>query len=273
MNREALDHFYALLRSKVGILLDEKKDYLIQSRLQPLARNYQFESVEAFIEDLLAQPLGERHWESFVALTTNETSFFRDRHFFEGIRDHVLPKLIAERAATKTLNIWSAAASTGQEAYSISLLIRESFPELARWKINIVATDISPLNISRAEAGVYSHAETERGLDAHYRNRHFTKHGDGRYEVSKAIRDMVSFSTMNLIEPWPRLPKFDLILLRNVMIYFGQDTKDRLLDQMHASLAPGGILVLGATETIYANPRFGIQRYEKFSCYSPRSAS
>lgn len=271
MNREALDQFYGLLRSKVGILLDEKKDYLIQSRLQPVARKHGYESVEGLIEDLLHQPVGERHWESFVALTTNETQFFRDRHFFDGIRDYVLPKLIAERSTDKTLNIWSAAASTGQEAYSVSLLIRDSFPELARWKINILATDISPLNIARAQSGVYSQAETDRGLDVNYRNRYFTGHGDGRYEIAESLRNMVNFSTMNLIEAWPRLPKFDLILLRNVMIYFGQDTKDRLLDQIHANLAPGGFLVLGASESIYANARFGLQQHEKFSCYSPRS--
>lgn len=271
MSREALDQFYSLLRSKVGILLDEKKDYLIQSRLQPVARKYSFDNVESFIEDLLSQPLGERHWESFIALTTNETQFFRDRHFFDGIRDFVLPQLLAARSSVKTLNIWSAAASTGQEAYSIGLLIRESFPELAQWKVNIVATDISPLNIARAQAGVYTQAEIERGLDANYRNRHFTRHGDGRFEITKGIRGMVNFSTMNLIETWPRLPKFDLILLRNVMIYFGQDTKDRLIDQMHASLAAGGYLVLGASETIFGNNRFSLHQHEKFSCYSPRS--
>lgn len=271
MNREALDQFYGLLRSKVGILLDEKKDYLIQSRLQPVARKFDYECVEALIEDLLKHPVGERHWESFVALTTNETQFFRDRHFFDGIRDYALPRLIAGRSGQKSLNIWSAAASTGQEAYSIGLMIRESFPELARWKINIVATDISPLNIARAQAGVYSQAEMDRGLDVLYRNRYFNRHGDGRFEIAEGIRDMVNFSTMNLIDPWPRLPKFDLILLRNVMIYFGQDTKDRLLDQMHASLAPGGYLVLGASETIFGNVRFSLQHQEKFSCYTPRS--
>jgi chemotaxis protein methyltransferase CheR len=271
MSREALDQFYGLLRSKVGILLDEKKDYLIQSRLQPVARKFEYESVETLIEDLLGQPVGERHWESFVALTTNETQFFRDRHFFDGMRDFVLPKLIDARRDEKTLNIWSAAASTGQEAYSVGLLIRDAFPELARWKINILATDISPLNIARAQAGVYSQAETDRGLDPHYRNHYFTGHGDGRYEIAQSLRSMVSYNTMNLIEVWPRLPRFDLILLRNVMIYFGQDTKDRLLDKVYANLAPDGYLVLGASESIYANPRFGLQQHEKFSCYSPRS--
>lgn len=271
MNREALDQFYGLLRSKVGILLDEKKDYLIQSRLQPVARKYGYGSIEVLIEDLLHQPVGERHWESFIALTTNETQFFRDRHFFEGIQNYALPKLIAERSAEKVLNIWSAAASTGQEAYSMCLMIRDSFPELARWKINIIATDISPLNIARAQSGVYSQAETDRGLNPYYRERYFIGHGDGRYEIAECFKDMVNFSTMNLIEAWPRLPKFDLILLRNIMIYFGQDTKDRLLDQIHANLVPGGYLVLGASESIYANARFGLQQYEKFSCYSPRS--
>lgn len=271
MNREALDQFYGLLRSKVGILLDEKKDYLIQSRLQPLARKYGYDNVEPLIEDLLTQPVGERHWESFVALTTNETQFFRDRHFFDGIRDHVLPKLMELRRAEKTLNIWSAAASTGQEAYSIGLMIRDALPELARWKVNIVATDISPLNIARAKAGVYSHAETERGLDRHYRDRYFSSHGDGRYEISENLRSMINFSTMNLIEPWPRFPKFDLILLRNVMIYFGQDTKDRLLGQIRSNLAPDGFLVLGASETIYGDSRFGSQQFDKLFCYTSRS--
>ena len=271
MSREALDQFYELLRSKVGIMLDEKKDYLIQSRLQPVARKFGYASVEALIDDLVGQPVGERHWESFVALTTNETQFFRDRHFFDGMRDFVLPKLIAARRDEKTLNIWSAAASTGQEAYSVGLLIRDAFPELARWKINILATDISPLNIARAKAGVYSQAETDRGLDLHYRNRYFTEHGDGRYEISEALRSMVSYNTMNLIEGWPRLPRFDLILLRNVMIYFGQDTKDRLLDKIYTNLVADGYLVLGASESIYANPRFGLQQHEKLSCYSPRS--
>lgn len=271
MSRQAFNQFYELLRSKVGIVLDEKKDYLIQSRLQPVARKYDYETVEALIEDLLAQPVGERHWESFVALTTNETQFFRDRHFFDGIRNFVLPKLIAGRSVEKSLNIWSAAASTGQEAYSIGLLIRDSFPELARWKINILATDISPLNIARAQAGVYSQAETDRGLDPHYRNRYFTGHGDGRYEIDQALRSMVTYKTMNLIEAWPRMPCFDLILLRNVMIYFGQDTKDRLLKQIYSNLAHDGYLVLGASESVFTNPHFSLQQNKKFSCYSPRS--
>lgn len=270
MKRKIYDQFYVLLRNRVGISLDEKKDYLIESRLKPVACKYEFDSVEVLVEHLLKNSVGQCHWESFVALTTNETQFFRDPHVFDGIRDYVLPKLIESRREEKVLNIWSAAASTGQEAYSIAILIRESFPELASWKINIVATDISSESIARAKVGIYTSRETERGLDVRYRNRYFIPRGDSHFEISEDVRCMVSFSTVNLVSSWPRPLKFDLILLRNVLIYFDQPIKNRILDQVHITLAAGAYLVLGASEYIHANSKFCLNQNGKFSCYSQK---
>lgn len=269
MNKSTFKLFCSLLRQNTGISLDETKEYLLQSRLTPIAKKYSCETVDVLVEKLVSEHVGLKHWEAFVALTTNETHFFRDNHFFDGIRDYILPNIISERLSVKTLKIWSAASSTGQEAYSLAMLIRDFYPGLLNWKIEIFATDISPDNILRAKLGIYNQIEAERGLNSHCLNRHFSKLQDGRYRINDDIRSMVFFTKLNLIRAWPMLPQYDLILLRNVMIYFDKPTRDLLLSKIHKNLSSSGYLVLGATETIFANQSYNLHQFKRFSCYSP----
>ena len=185
------------------------------------------------------------------ALTTNETTFFRDYNPFESLRVTVLPDLIARKRSTRTLAVWSAGCSSGQEPYSIAMTVREHFPELLSWQLTILGTDISPTVLDRACRGRYGQLEVNRGLPAHLLVRHFTRAGM-EWEIEEPIRRMVRFQRHNLVEEWPVLPTFDLILMRNVMIYFGPETKRRVLARLHEQLTPQGYLLLGASETTYA---------------------
>lgn len=267
MSKEYLPQFYTMLEEHIGISLDDTKQYLIESRLLPLSQKAGHADVYSFVKEIVQSQVGHLHWQVFEALTTNETSFFRDKHVFDGLKNQILPMLIASRRKEKALCIWSSAVSAGQEAYSIAMLIREHFPELYDWHILIQATDISEAILNKARAGVYSASEVKRGIDQHLLQRYFRPHGEG-YQVISSIRDMVSFSSHNLVAPWPLYPKFDLIMLRNVLIYFNQSVKNRVLEKMHKQLnGANSVLVLGASESIYMNDLFKIVPLEKISYY------
>ena len=182
------------------------------------------------------------------AMVTNETSFFRDHHPFEDLRTTILPELIRRRAAERRLDLWSAAASTGQEPYSLAILIREQFPELAGWSVNILATDLSAEVLERARAGRYNQIEVNRGLPVTLLMKYFRQQGT-TWELVEEVRRMVDFRALNLARPWPPLPPMDLILLRNVMIYFEPETKREILGRVARLLRPGGYLLLGSAET------------------------
>ena len=267
MSKEYLPQFYAMLEEHIGISLDDTKQYLIESRLMPLSQKRGHAEVYAFVKELVQTPLGAMHWQAFEALTTNETSFFRDKHVFDALKNQILPMLISHHRKEKALCIWSSAVSAGQEAYSIAILIREHFPELHDWNILIQATDISEAILDKARAGIYSSSEVKRGLDERYLQKYFREHGDG-YQINSSIRSMVNFLPHNLVASWPFYPKFDLILLRNVLIYFNQATKNKVLEKMHRQLnGKDGILILGASESIYMNELFKTIPLEKISYY------
>jgi chemotaxis protein methyltransferase CheR len=268
MSKEYLPQFYAMLERHIGISLDDTKQYLIESRLLPLSQKGGYQDVYVFVKDLVQSPIGAIHWQAFEALTTNETSFFRDRHVFDGLKNHILPMLIAGRRKEKTLRVWCSAVSAGQEAYSIAMLLRESFPELYDWNILIQATDISESILDKARAGIYSATEVKRGLDQHYLQKYFHQQGKDGYQVNPVIRNMVNFLPHNLVGDWPFYPKFDLIMLRNVLIYFNQETKNKVLEKMHKQLhSDNGVLVLGASESIYMNGLYKTIPLEKISYY------
>ena len=270
MTDPVYDKFYALLEQKTGICLDETKQYLIEARLANLLKASGNDTMVDFLGTLTGSPVGEVHWQAFEALTTNETLFFRDRPFFDALAYHILPGIIQQKKADRTLRISCSAVSTGQEAYSVVMLLKQFFPELNGWDIYLQATDISNKALERARLGVYSKTEVERGLDAGQIQKFFTRTPDGRYEVIPAIRDAVTFLPSNLLEPSPAYPKFDLILLRNVLIYFSQATKDRVLEKMHRQLnTAGGVLALGSTESILSGKLFKMHQYGKISCYTP----
>ena len=236
------------VRSEAGIVIDPGKEYLVESRLAPLVRSEGLASIEALVQNLRAGRQTELHRKVVDAMTTNETTFFRDIDPFEYLRTDVLPKLIATRKVARRLSIWYAASSTGQEPYSVSILLREHFPELNDWQIEQVGTDISRKALERAREGKYSQLEVNRGMPAKLLLKYFDKKGLD-WQLKPAIRSMVTFQEMNLNGAWPRLGPFDIVFIRNVMIYFDVGAKKTILGRIHDLLRPDGYLFLGAAET------------------------
>lgn len=243
------EYVRSIAKSKAAIVLESDKQYLVESRLSPLAEEEGFESLQALIAALRKADVSSKlHSRAIDALTTNETLFFRDLHPFDALRDHIIPELIAARKDRKYLNIWSAASSTGQEAYSVAMLLKDSFPELRSWKVSIVGTDISETAVKQARAGSYGQHEISRGLPAALLMRHFTQVAD-RWTIKAGLRNMVDFQNMNLVGSWPQMPVFDLILIRNVLIYFDNESRRKILHRLVRQLAPDGYMAMGSAET------------------------
>ena len=240
-----------LMHERAAIVLEPGKEYLALSRLDPMAREMGIGSVAALVEILRREEASSQlHDQVIDALTTNETTFFRDFNPFESMRSDVLPEVIERKQRSRTLAIWSAGCSTGQEPYSIAMAIREHFPELLTWQLTILGTDISASVLDRARHGRYGQLEVNRGLPANLLVRHFTRAGM-EWEIEEPIRRMVRFQRHNLVDEWPIMPPFDLVFMRNVMIYFDVETKRQVLSRMLGQLSPRGYLLLGASETTF----------------------
>ncbi len=249
---EDFDYLRELMHVRAAIVLEPGKEYLALSRLEPVARDHGLTTVSELVGLLRTRELTSAIHDQVVdALTTNETTFFRDFNPWESLRTRVLPELLARKERTRTLAIWSAGCSSGQEPYSVAMSIREHVPELLTWQLSILGTDISSSVLDRARAGRYGQLEVNRGLPAHLLVRHFTRAGM-EWEIEEPIRRMVRFERHNLNDAWPSMPPFDLVLMRNVMIYFETEAKRQVLAKMHRQLAPHGYLLLGASETTYS---------------------
>jgi len=236
-------------RDTAAIVLEAGKEYLVETRLSPIAKQAGFATLDDFINQLRANPRATLFHEQVIdAITTNETSFFRDFHPFEALRQHVLPRIIEQRAGIRRLNIWSAASSTGQEAYTIAMIIREHFPQLRDWSVQILGTDLSPTVLAQARQGIYSQLEVNRGLPAPLLIKYFTK-VDAKWALKDDVKKQVEFRSMNLIKPWPMMPVFDVVFIRNVMIYFDVESKKTILKRIRQCLQPQGSLFLGTAET------------------------
>ncbi|MBZ5735169.1 protein-glutamate O-methyltransferase CheR [Nocardioides sp. TRM66260-LWL] len=233
-----------LLRRETAMLCERGKEYLVEARLLPLARQAGDPDVDHYV-DRLRRDAGERA-RAVDALTINETSWFRDLAPYQAFVDDVLPRLLAARVDTRRLTIWSAACSSGQEAYSLAMLLDEHLP--AGWTARIHATDVSPTMVERVRAGRYSQVEMNRGMPATRLVKYFQRVGS-EWEVQPQLRTMVTTQVMNLAAPLPPLPTFDVVLLRNVLIYFDHATKQSILDRVQATIAEDGFLMLGSTET------------------------
>jgi chemotaxis protein methyltransferase CheR len=252
-----VESFFHLVQKHIGVALNLSKEYLITSRLTHLVHQGGFESHAHLLRHLTNHPVGDLHWKAFEAMTTNETSFFRDSHPFETLRQTIIPALIASRAQERKLNIWCAAASTGQEPYSVAILLREHFPELLTWNIQIWAHDISQQALETASEGIYNPSEMSRGLSEAQKRRYFSLLPNGHFQVLSEYKNMVRFEHMNLVQNWPLLPPFDLILMRNVLIYFDQIGKAQILKKLHAQLArTDSCLLLGSSESLLFDPTF-----------------
>jgi len=248
LNSDTIAYVCALVRQRSAIELDAAKAYLIEARLSPLARRYGFSSTTEMIRNLQALPKPDVQRQLVEAMTTNETSFFRDAHPFDALRTTIIPEMIRSRAGQRSLNVWSAACSTGQEAYSIAMLLREHFPELVNWKVQILGTDLSDDVLEKARAARFSQIEINRGLPATLLAKHFRREGM-QWELAPHIRSMASFCKLNLIERWPPMPLMDVVFLRNVLIYFSPETKKAILEKVRTVMAPHAVLFLGAAET------------------------
>ncbi len=233
---------------QAAIDLEPGKAYLVESRLQPIARREGFASLSDMIAKLRAQPANGLNWLVVEAMTTNETYFFRDIHPFELLKTKVLPELIKRRAAQRQINIWCAAASSGQEPYSIMMLLREHFPELSTWKINFTATDISNQMLNRCREGFYSQLEVSRGLPATLLVKYFEKIST-EWKIRDDLRRAIDFRQLNLAQPWPALATMDIVFIRNVLIYFDVATKKPILARMRRLMSPDGYMFLGGAET------------------------
>jgi chemotaxis protein methyltransferase CheR len=260
-----------LIRDQAGIVIETGKEYLVESRLQQLARKENIPSVTELVAKLKGfsgRALAQKVVDS---MTTNETTFFRDVEPFEVLKKHVFPKLIEERQATKRLNIWYAASSTGQEPYSVSMLLKEHFPQLASWTITQLATDISPTVLERAREGKYGQVEVNRGLPATYLVKYFNKQGN-EWQLKDTIRSMVKFEELNLVKPWPAMPQMDLVMIRNVMIYFDVEAKKQILGRIRKVLRPDGYMFLGGAETtMNLDDGFVREQHDRSGCYRVRT--
>ncbi len=234
-----------LVRAESAIVLETGKEYLVESRLVPLARAAGHPDVDAYVADLSTRRAPAALKQVVEALTTNETSWFRDSDPFTALRQSIFPAL-AKTRANRTLRIWCGACSSGQEPYSIIMTALDT-PELAGWKIELVATDLSEEMLTRARKGEYTQLEVNRGLPATTMVRHFERAGLN-WRINQSIRDRVEFRQLNLTRPFPPMGRFDVVFLRNVLIYFDLPTKRDVLKRVRQVMAPDGHLFLGAAE-------------------------
>jgi chemotaxis protein methyltransferase CheR len=235
-----------LVRKEASIVLAPGKEYLVEARLIPVARAIGAASVTDFLSDLQRRPDPAKQRKIIDALTTNETSWFRDREPFAALTDVLLPELIKSRASSRKVRLWSAASSSGQEAFSLAITLQENLPP--GWTYEIMGTDISTEMVKRAETAQYSQVEVNRGLPAAQLVQYFERAG-AHWRVTPALRRNVSFRLMNLTAPLPAMQPFDVIFLRNVLIYFDVAVKRTVLQNVARLLRPDGWLFLGAAET------------------------
>jgi chemotaxis protein methyltransferase CheR len=247
-SEQAFDYLRRVIYESSAIVLEADKRYLLEARLRPVLLREQISSFDELVTRLGrpdAAPLRQRVVE---AMTTHETSFFRDLYPFEVFRKNIVPQLLVDRASSKRLNIWCGASSTGQEPYSIAIIVKECGLAQAGWTTQIIATDLSADIIARARAGLFSQLEVNRGLPAAMLVKHFDKVGLD-WRVKDDLRRMVDFRPLNLIAAWPALPELDVAFLRNVLIYFDVPTKKAIFEKLSRAIRPGGFLFLGGVET------------------------
>lgn len=243
------DLYRDLLKEKSGLTLTPDKSYLLDSRLTPVSRKWNYTNLEAMTMALRAMPPADLIKDVVEAMTTNETSFFRDSKPFDQFRDVVLPHLLKTRGSQRRARIWCAAASTGQEPYSLAMVLKENAAKLPGWNFEIVATDIDTAVLETARKGEYSQFEVQRGLPIQMLMKYFEQKGD-RWHIKNEIKSMVQYKPFNLLSPMAMLGKFDIIFCRNVLIYFDRETKGKVLENMTALLPEDGFLFLGGAETV-----------------------
>jgi chemotaxis protein methyltransferase CheR len=262
-----------LVRDRAAIVLEDGKQYLVDNRLSMLARREGMESAQEVIDRLRSTPDRALQRKVVEAMATTETLFFRDGKPYDALRNTILPELQRARAAERKLQIWSGACSSGQEPYSVCMLVREYFPAFATWDLRVVATDISTEMLERSRAGRYNQLEISRGLPTAFLAKYFER-VDLEWQIRSDLRRMIEFRELNLAGPWGALPAADLVLLRNVLIYFDVEIKRAVLAKIRKVLRPGGFLMLGTAETtVNLDDAFELIRSDGASYYRLRSGS
>ena len=261
---DEFDVIRKLVYERAGIVLEAGKEYLVESRMRGLLREQEIDSVEALVASLKK---GVFETEELVvdALTTNETSFFRDGSPWELLREEIVPKLIERNRSSRSIDIWCAASSSGQEPITLAILLCESFPELTSWQVRIVATDISEVMLARCNTGLYSQLEVSRGLPAELLVRYFDKAGV-KWQLGQRISQMIKYQRLNLTEEFPLMRPMDLVMIRNVLIYFDNDTKRDILTRINRVMKNDSFLMLGTAETARDVP-FERHTHEKITYY------
>jgi chemotaxis protein methyltransferase CheR len=261
-----------LLKERSGLVLSAEKDYLLESRLLPLARRQGMSSLGELVMRLRQAGTATLAIAVTEAMTTNETFFFRDRLPFDHLRDTIIPALIAARARAKRIRIWCTAASSGQEPYSIAMLLKALAPQLMGFRVDILATDLSSEVIDRAKAGLYTQFEVQRGLPIQLLVKHFSKREE-LWEIAPELRAMVQFRTLNLLNDFSPLGTFDVVFCRNVLIYFDQPTKTGVLERVVRQMPDDGYLILGAAETVVGLTDSFVPMPDRRGLYKPNGAA
>lgn len=249
MNIADFDIYKDLLRGNSGLVINQEKAYLLDSRLNPIAKKWGYADIGAMTNVLRGMPSKDLIIDIVEAMTTNETSFFRDTNPFEIFKNVTLPYYAKSNRPNKKLRIWCAAAASGQEPYSLAMTIKEEEAKMPGWSFEIVSTDISHEILEKAKEGVYSQFEVQRGLPITHLMKYFTQTGD-KWAINQNIKDMVQYSHFNLLNSMGTLGKFDIIFCRNVLIYFDQETKKDVMERMNKQIEDDGFLVLGGAETV-----------------------
>ena len=249
MTPQEFDWLRAFLKQQSGLVLSTEKQYLIESRLLPVARKTGLGTLSALIGKIREPGQSALAATVVEAMTTNESFFFRDKTPFEHFTGTMLPQLLDARARDRRLRIWCAAASTGQEPYSLAMCLKEIEARLDGWRIEILGTDLSSDVLEKAKVGIYTQFEVQRGLPINQLLKYFVQNGD-TWQINANMRSMVQYRKLNLLEPFSQLGQFDIIFCRNVLIYFDNPTKIDILERMAKMLPADGFLVLGAAETV-----------------------
>lgn len=266
------DFLRKLLKERSGLMLSADKHYLVESRLLPVARKAGLVNLSELVQKLRGFSAEALTTEVVEAMTTNETFFFRDKIPFDHFRNFIMPTLLEARGAHQRIRIWCAAASSGQEPYSLAMILKEMEGRLGGCRVEILATDISTEVLDKAKAGIYSQFEVQRGLPIQLLVKYFTKVGE-MWQIAPEIRAMVQFRPFNLLHDFTRFGVFDLLLCRNVLIYLDQATKIGILDRLSRVIAPDGYLVLGAAETVIGLTQRFRAHPDKRGLYVPNHAA
>jgi chemotaxis protein methyltransferase CheR len=265
------DYLRKLLRERSGLILSADKQYLVESRLLPVARRAGLAGLSHLVQRLREPNVEPLAVEVVEAMTTNESFFFRDKIPFQHFNDTMMPALLEARARQRRIRIWCAASSTGQEPYSLAMSLKELGHRTADWRIEIIATDLSNDVLEKAKAGIYSQFEVQRGLPIAFLVKYFTQIGD-TWQIAPEIRAMVQFRPLNLLADFTHLGTFDVVFCRNVLIYFDQETKTAVLDRIARVTEPDGFLVLGAAETVVGLTESFKTVHDRRGLYAPNGA-